>query len=136
MAPTVVLPRPKAVSVTVLNSTNKALLAKKTAAALAKDGFTILTTGNDSTHTPVAGVAEIRFTTDQQPGANLLAYYFRGARMVPLATGSDSMLVVAVGAKFVAVSSPATVQSAINDAHASQAPVGATSSAPAPAPTC
>lgn len=43
-----VLPRPPGVSVTVLNSTNRAQLAKKTAAVLAADGFVILTYGNDS----------------------------------------------------------------------------------------
>jgi len=132
----VVLPQPSSVSVTVLNSTNKALLAKKTAAVLTKDGFAITSYGNDTGHAPVAGVAEIRFTADQQPGANLLSYYFAGARMVPLAAGADSTLVVAVGAKFVTVAAPATVQAAINAAHASQAPPGAKTTAPVATPTC
>lgn len=132
----VVLPRPNALSVTVYNSTNRALLAKNTAAVLAKDGFTIAGYGNDTATTKVAGIAEIRYSADQQPGANLLTYYFRGAKLVPLAAGSDSKLVVALGAKFVAVATPAAVQAAINDAHASQAPVGSTSVATQPSPTC
>jgi hypothetical protein len=131
-----VLPRPAGVSVTVLNSTNKAQLAKKTAAALAKEGFVIVTYGNDTGHAPVVGVAEIRFTADQQPGASLLSYYFHGARMVPLAATSDSTLVVAVGSKFVAVSTPAAAQTAISAAHASQVPVGSKTPAAPAIPTC
>ncbi|HEV7191990.1 MAG TPA: LytR C-terminal domain-containing protein [Jatrophihabitantaceae bacterium] len=130
----VVLPRPAALSVTVLNSTNRAQLAKKTAAVLAKDGFVIATYGNDTTL--VAGVAEIRYSADQQPGASLLGYYFSGARMVPLDANSESKLVVALGAKFVTVSAPAAVQAAITAAHASQAPVGSTSVAAPTTPTC
>lgn len=82
------------------------------------------------------GVAEIRYSIDQQPGASLLAYYFRGAKLVPLAAGSDSKLIVALGSTFTAVAPPATVQTAITAAHASQVPVGS-KTAPAPAtPTC
>jgi hypothetical protein len=128
----VVLPRPPGVSITVLNSTNRTGIAKTTAAVLAKDGFKIVTYGNDTPHPLVIGVAEIRFTTDQKPGATLLSYYLPGSRMVPLAATSDSKLVLALGSTFTKVSTPAAAQTAINDAHVSQAPLGST---PSPSPT-
>jgi hypothetical protein len=131
-----VLPRPAAVSVTVLNSTNRTGIAKATAAVLASDGFKITTYGNDTGTAPVAGVAEIRFSADLQSGATLLSYYFPGARMVPLNANSDSKLVVAIGAKFTQVATAAAAQTAITDAHASQAPVGSTTVPPTPSPTC
>jgi len=112
-----VLPKPATVTLSVLNSTQTAGLAKKTATALGKAGFKVSAVGNDTGHAAVAGVAEIRFTPDQRAAATLLDYYVPHAALIPLPDTYQSQLVLAVGAKFKAVTATATVNAQLAAAH-------------------
>jgi LytR cell envelope-related transcriptional attenuator len=127
-ATTDALPRPKSVSVSVLNSTNRAGIAKATAAKLTKLGFAVSGYGNDGPKVHVSGVAEIRFAPDQQKGASLLAYYFPLAKLVPRASEPTGIVVVSLGAKFTAVATSQAVATAMKSAHISLAPAHATAS--------
>ncbi|MDP9117749.1 MAG: LytR C-terminal domain-containing protein [Actinomycetota bacterium] len=127
------LPKPATVALTVLNATTRHGIAKATAATLTTDGFKINSFSNDTAKVP--GIAEIRFTPDEQGAATLLEYYFPGATQVPLTGSVDSRLVVSLGNAFQAVAAPAAVQAAIVATHGTPAP-GATSTRPAPSTAC
>lgn len=127
-----VLPRPGSVTVFVLNSTNRAGLAKSAAAALGKAGFKVSGYGNDTGNPPIAGAAEIRFSSDEKDAATLLGYYVTHAKMVPLPGTSSQKLEVSLGNQFKAVTSAAGVASAMQAASTTVSPSatpGATNSA-------
>ena len=130
--PTVsVVPAPGAVTVTVLNSTDKTGLAAQVTGFLTTDGFKTGTPTNDtSARSPVAGVAEIRFGPTGAAAAKLLMFYVPGATLVPDATKTDASIDLAVGAKYTAVASTTDVAKALTSAKLSQLPPPA-SSAPA-----
>jgi hypothetical protein len=116
--PTVtVLPQPSTLTVSVLNSTTRTGLARTTAEALQKRGFSVGTVTNDTKR--VAGVAEIRYSSDEKPGATLLTYYFPGATLVPLPSPATGKLVVSLGAKFKTLASTSGVTAAMTAAHVS-----------------
>ena len=119
-----VLPQPKQVALTVYNSTGRTGLAKTTAAAFTKLGFTSRTFGNDPSSLPVAGVAEIRFVPADKDAAGLLAYYLPGAKLVPLDAATDPALAVALGTEVHRAAGTDAVSSALKSAGASQVPPG------------
>jgi len=127
------LPRPTSVTVTVLNSTTRSGLAKTTAAALAKLGFTT-SYANDTGHAAIAGVAEIRFGQDEKDAAATLNFYFPGATQVPLGANSAGKLVVSLGTQFHAVQTETQVAAAMSSAHVSLAPKSFTTATATP--TC
>jgi len=124
-----VLPRPASVSVSVLNSTNRTGIAKSAAQTLTKIGFKVAGYGNDSPKVHVASVAEIRFGPDQKKDASLIAYYFPGAKLVPLTSDPAAKVVVSLGSKFKGVSSARAALSAMKANHITIAAVK-TSAAP------
>jgi LytR cell envelope-related transcriptional attenuator len=120
----VVLPQPSSVSLSVYNSTNRSGLAKAAAKVLTADGFKVLSWQNDPANQVIQGVAEIRYSLDQKTNATLVAYYFPGAKLVQYQAETESKLVVSLGTKFVKVTSPQDVRTALDQSHQSQAPSG------------
>ena len=100
------VPAPAAVTVTVLNSTDKTGLAAQVTGFLATDGFKTGTPAND-THrrAPVTGVAEIRYgpagAAGGQAGVVLRPGRDAGARRA----ATDATVDLALGAKYTAVAS-------------------------------
>jgi hypothetical protein len=129
-----VLPLPRTVDVSVLNSTSRAGIAKKTATTLSSLGFKVAGYGNDNPKVHVAGVAEIRFGPQQKTDASLLAYYFPGAKQVALAADPVGKVVVSLGLKFKAVAGSKAVQAALKANHVTLAPTATPS--PSGSPSC
>jgi len=131
-----VLPRPASVNVSVLNSTSRSGLARTTATTLTKIGFKVAGYGNDLPKVHVPGVAEIRFGPEQKKDATLLAFYFPGAKLVPLPADPLGKVVVSLGKQFKAVTTARAAQLAMSSAHVSVAPPNSTSSAPSGTASC
>jgi hypothetical protein len=132
-----VLPQPGSVSVSVLNSTSHAGIAKAAAATLTKIGFKVTGYANDLPNVHVAGVAEIRFGPDQKKDAALLSYYFPGAKLVAVKADPTGIVVVSLGAKFKVVATSTAVKAAMKVAHISLAPTHApTSPSPSGSASC
>lgn len=129
-----VLPAPGSVTVFVLNSTNRAGLAKNAAAALTKSGFKVSGFGNDTGNPVIGGVAEIRYSADEKDAASLLGYYITRAKLVALPASTTQKLEVSLGQQFKAVTSNAGVAAAMKAANATVSPTpspGATGTASA-----
>lgn len=109
------LPWPSQITVSVLNATNRNGLAHATTASLRKDGFRASVGGNDSKH--VKGVAEIRYPPAARQSATVLAFYLRGATLVREPSAHGTTVVVSLGARYVRLTSPAAVHSAMAAAH-------------------
>lgn len=124
-----VLPQPATVTVTVLNSTQRAGIAKAAAGSLTKLGFSVVSYGNDR-HGVIPGVAEIRYTPANQPAAMLLSYYLPGAKLVTVATTSTTEVTISLGLQYRAVATAATARAAMAAAHLSAAPSTPASTAP------
>ncbi len=116
-----VLPQPATVTVTVLNSTQRAGIAKAAAASLTKLGFSVVSYGNDG-HGVIAGVAEIRYAPANQAAAMLLSYYLPGAKLVTVAATSTAEVTISLGMQYKAVATAAAARAAMTAAHISAAP--------------
>jgi hypothetical protein len=134
------LPAPRAVSVLVLNSTQRNGLAASTGKALSRAGFSISGEENDDPsyggHGLIGGVGEIRYNPTQRASALLLSYYLPGAKLVPV-DSTRTAVVVALGRTFKGLASKTAVSRALR-AHA-EAARPAPSTAPATAtasPSC
>jgi hypothetical protein len=131
-----VLPRPRTVSVLVLNSTNRGGIAKATKKALVARKFKVTDAKNDSSvyggHGLVKAIAEIRYGPSAYAAATLLRLYFPHAVMKQT-DSSSRQVTVSLGQKFHTVASPATVRKAL---HASHVRLGKPKPAPRPSPTC
>ena len=111
------LPEPAAVTLAVLNSTPRKGIAAAARTALLTDGFTIPeAAANDSAaaggHGVIAGVAEIRSGPLGAAGAQLVLYYFPGAKQVQT-TATDGTVTVSLGSAYKAPASPAAVAAAL-----------------------
>ena len=123
--PTVVvpatLPTPGQVTLIVLNSTQRNLLATGVRAALLKDGFKIpgAATGDGTQyggHGLIPGVGEIRFGPAERSAATLVSYYLPGAKLVQ--TDSSAItVIVSLGQTYKALATPAAVSAAVAAAH-------------------
>jgi hypothetical protein len=122
--PSSALPRPSSVSVSVLNSTNRAGIAAATATKLTNLGFKVAGYGNDNPRVHVTGIAEIRFGPAQSKDASLLGYYFHGAKLVALKADPAGKVVVSLGKKFKAVANSGTAKAAMLAAHVTLVPTG------------
>jgi hypothetical protein len=116
-----VVPQPAAVTVNVLNSTDRAHLARTVAITLRQRGFHVTGYGNDDPGIVVNGVAEIRYGPKGNDAATLLSFYLPGATLVPTQR-SDSGVVVSLGTKFHAVSTNANAKLAMQSRHVTQLP--------------
>jgi hypothetical protein len=118
-----VVPSPAAVTITVLNSTQKAGLAGAATTALAKLGFKTGKAANDDTdRAPVTGVAEIRYGPAGAAGAKLLSFYVPESTLV-LDTRAGANIDLALGAKYTVLASTTSVKAAMVSAHISQLPL-------------
>jgi hypothetical protein len=112
VVPGVALPKPGKVTSNVYNATNRAGLAKRTAADLGSRGFVIGRVANDPLGREVAGVAEIRYGTAGLANAQLMRYYIVGAVLVQDAR-TDATIDVVLGQKFTSVTPQAKVDAAL-----------------------
>ncbi len=119
-----VVPAPGAVSVNVLNSTDRAHLARTVATTLRRRGFHVTGYGNDDPGIVVNGVAEIRYGPKGNEAATLLSFYLPGATLVPTQR-SDSGVVVSLGTKYHAVATTARAKQAMRTKHITQLPARA-----------
>jgi hypothetical protein len=130
------LPAPARITVTVLNATKRNGIGARTRTALVGDGFNVpKPASNDKPKTKVPGVAEIRYGPTGKKGATLLRYYFPGARLVPTA-GKTATVVVSLGNKYVRMAPASTVQAALKKANIVVETATSTSTGPSPSPTC
>jgi LytR cell envelope-related transcriptional attenuator len=118
------VPQPAAVTVNVLNSTDRAHLARSVAGSLRKIGFHVTGYGNDDPGIVVNGVAEIRYGPKGNDAATLLSFYLPGATLVATQR-SDSGVVVSLGTKFHSVSTTAQARKAMQSRHVTQQPARA-----------
>jgi hypothetical protein len=129
-----VVPQPAAVNVNVLNSTDRAHLARTAATTLSQRGFHVTGYGNDDPGILVNGVAEIRYGPKGSDAATLLSFYLPGATLVPTQR-SDSGVVVSLGTKFQTVAPTTQAQKAMQTRHITQLPARAGPLARTPTPT-
>lgn len=114
----ITLPAPAAITVQVLNATNRTGIAAKARTALAADGFNLpAQAGNDTKYRgKVTSTAQIRYGPKGKSGAMLLRYYFPGAQLVP-GTTTSATVVVSIGAKYHAVATQSAVQVELTRDH-------------------
>jgi hypothetical protein len=117
--PANVLPQPIAVTVNVLNSTQRVNLAHTASTTLANIGFKIDTVADDKSGL-IAGVGDIRYGPSGKTAAQLLSYYLPSAKLVPNKSTS-SAVVISLGTKFVKFNSTAKVRLELKAKHVSQA---------------
>jgi hypothetical protein len=111
------LPAPGAVTVQVLNSTNRTGIAGKARSALVEAGFkSPAQATNDKAGVHVKGVAEIRYGPAEAKAARLLSFYLPGAKLVANNSAAKTV-VVSLGQKYKAVAPPATVATQLAKQH-------------------
>lgn len=137
-----VLPQPSAVTVRVLNSTNRRGIAHTVTVALGQDGFHTVAESNDTdpakygSHGVIPQAAEIRYGPKAAAAARLLAYYFPGAKLVARSS-QDSTVLVSLGTRFGQLPAKTTVDAKLKAAGISTAPVPSGSAgAPSPSASC
>jgi LytR cell envelope-related transcriptional attenuator len=107
------LPKPKAITLNVYNSTNRNGLARKTANQLASRGFTIGSVKNDPTTRAVKIPAEVRYGPKGALAARVVVAEVIGARLVKdKRTSTD--VDIALGAAFQHLASAAQVKAALS----------------------
>ena len=99
---------PRAVSVNVYNSTDRARLAASVAKALRTQGFKVVDVANDPLGRPISGVGEIRHGADGAAGSSLVAARLRGAKVV-LDNRTDATVDLVLGKTFKALTVPPKV---------------------------
>lgn len=127
------LPKPAAVTANVYNATSRAGLAKSTSEVLKGRGFVIGKVDNDPLKKTITGVAEIRYGAAALKNAELMAFYFPGAILVPDSRKTTDVDVV-LGETFATVASQSDVDKALNTPSPSASGPGC-STTPAPVPT-
>ncbi|TAM89340.1 MAG: LytR family transcriptional regulator [Jatrophihabitans sp.] len=129
------LPAPASVTVQVVNSTTRQGIAAAVRQVLAGDGFQSAGPAvNDGaayggSDQALPGVAQIRSGPAGAGGAALLAYYFPGAAVVPVAR-TDATVVVALGDAYAAVRAQQDVTAALQANGITLAPGPAPSTSP------
>jgi len=99
---------PRAVSVNVYNSTDRAGLAASVAKSLRTQGFKVVDVANDPFGRPISGVGEIRHGADGAAGATLVAARLRGAKVV-LDNRTDATVDLVLGMTFKVLTVPPKV---------------------------
>ena len=129
-----VVPQPGAVSVRVLNSTERLHLARNVGTAMGKLGFHVTSVGNDDPSVVVNGVAEIRYGAKGAQAATLLTFYLPNATLVPT-QATDSVVVVSLGTKYKTLATAAQAKKAMADQHVTELPARANRAAVTPTAT-
>jgi hypothetical protein len=106
----VALPPPTAVTLTVLNGTNRALLAKSVADQLAAQGFHVL--GQANNRAAVSGASQVVFG----PGGSLLARttsaWVPGSTVVPAPKAKARSVTLVLGSSYSRLATPAEAAAA------------------------
>jgi hypothetical protein len=132
-APAATLPPPSAITLKLLNSTNRNGIAGKARTTLAADGFQIpAPAANDSPKIKISGTAQIRYGPRANKAASLVRYYFPGAKMVPTSSKS-TVVVVSLGRRYRHVATPKQVRAALDGDHVALATVSPSGSSSASA---
>jgi hypothetical protein len=126
-----VVPATGAVTVHILNSTDRNNLAHKVATAFGHLGFHVADIGNDPNL--VTGIAEIRYGTKGGAAATLVSFYLPGAKLVARQS-SDSDVEISLGAKFKAVATTAQAKKTMAQRHVRQLPAKSRPLAVTPTP--
>lgn len=123
------LPAPGAVSLRLLNGTTKSGEGRTVANQLVVRRFKVTDFGN--AQRLLAGASTVTYGPGAAPGAQLVASYVPGARLVPNPKARRGSVEVVLGSSFTALRSPAQAAAA---ARAAPPPAPAVPAAPAPAP--
>lgn len=102
---------PRAVTVNVYNSTDRAGLAASVAKTLRTQGFKVAEVANDPLGRSISGVGEIRYGRLGAAGATLAATRLSGARLVVDAR-TDATVDLVLGDKFTVLKVPPKVATA------------------------
>jgi hypothetical protein len=122
------LPKPATVTANVYNATDRAGLARSTAATLRTRGFGIGSIANDPLAKTLTNVGEIRYGPSGKDNALLMRYYVVGATLV-LDQRTDTTVDVVLGQKFKAIPDQKVIDAALAK------PVVVTSGAGCPSPS-
>jgi len=121
---------PKAVTVRVLNSTDRGGIAGKARTKLLSYGFHIPTAAaNDSATVSIKQSAQIRYGTAGTAGARLLQHYFPGSVLSKI-DSSSATVTVSLGDGYQGVASAARVKAELAKAAKSVSPTGSGSAVP------
>ena len=123
----VVLPQPQAVTLSVLNGTNRSLLAKHVADALAAQGFHV--TGQGNARAGLVGPSQVVYGPGAALQARTAALWVPGATLVPRAAAPRGSVQVVLGSAFTRLATPAEA------AAARRGPAPTPSAAPSPSAT-
>src|SRR6185437_472018 len=107
------LPKPGAVTVTVLNGSNRYHLATEVTTLLKARGFKT-GTPNDAP-SQLSGIGQIQYGKAGKAGATLLGYYLPGAALVA-ESRSDAAVTLVLGAAYHALATPAAVTKSLASA--------------------
>jgi hypothetical protein len=99
---------PRAVTVNVYNSTDRAGLAASVAKSLRIQGFKVVDVANDPLGRPISGAGEIRHGPDGEAGATLVAARLSGAKLV-LDNRTDATVDLVLGKTFKVLTVPPKV---------------------------
>lgn len=127
VVPHVALPPATAVVLSVLNGTNRDLLAKHVADALASQGFHV--TGQANARTSVVGASQIVYGPGASLQARTVSLWVPGSTVVPAPKARRGSVQVVLGSSFTRLATPAEA------AAARRGPLPTTSAAPSATPT-
>lgn len=111
----IVLPKPAAVTVRVLNGNGTVGLAGSVESQLKSRGFR--SSGVADAPATIATVGELHYGAAGRNGASLLTYYLPGMRLVPIAR-ADATVDVVLGKKFTTLAAQKAVTAAVTKATA------------------
>lgn len=112
VTPGAALPKPATVTTNVYNATDRAGLARTTAATLKTRGFGIGSIANDPTGKALTTVGEIRYGPKGKDNATLMRFYIVGATLV-LDQRTDATVDVVLGAKYKGIPDQKTINAAL-----------------------
>ncbi|MCW2674142.1 MAG: cell envelope-related transcriptional attenuator [Frankiales bacterium] len=101
----VVLPPPSAVMLSVLNGTNRPLLAKHVADQLAAVGFHV--TGQGNAHAGVTGASQVVYGPGASLPARRVSSWVLGSQVVPAPRARRGSVQVVLGSSFARLATPA-----------------------------
>ncbi len=106
----VALPQPAAVTLSVLNGTNRTLLAKRVGDALAAQGFHV--TGQGNARATVAGPSQVVYGPGASLQARTVSLWVLGATVVPAPRARPGTVQLVLGTAYTRLASPAEAAAA------------------------
>jgi hypothetical protein len=110
VTPHVVLPPPTAVALSVLNGTDRNLLAKHVADGLASQGFHV--TGQGNARTSVVGPSSVVYGPGASLQARTVTLWVPGSTVVPAPKAARGSVQVVLGSSFTRLATPAEAAAA------------------------